>query len=281
MTTSTHSNLSDLGDLQGFSRSALRLLKGESELLNRRNPGSRPCPATNGRPSTSATGSQKPRGRRRQGRRKKRKLTSDQLVLTKSLLDGCAKALPLPEPNSTELTAQKTPLLDKSQEPIKSAHAVDRRHKQGFWQQTACEVAYQTSDKPHIQSDQRKSLIDSLYSCPQSRMNIAASKLPDSHDPLDCRFKAQAGSYSHAKPLPSTITESSKQVPAIHQRPNSIGKPQVWAETRQELCEGVPYFRSYQSGLYMHNNVNDLHLGTGNAHYSGGIGIPTGWIWLP
>lgn len=39
----------------------------------------------------------------------------------------------------------------------------------------------------------------------------------------------------------------------------AIGSPRVWANSRQELCESLPYFRSYQSGVYSHNNVC-LHL---------------------
>ncbi|WWD16674.1 hypothetical protein CI109_101104 [Kwoniella shandongensis] len=32
-------------------------------------------------------------------------------------------------------------------------------------------------------------------------------------------------------------------------------RPPVWAESRQELCEALPYYRSFQSGLYMHVRV--------------------------
>ncbi|KAK8861420.1 hypothetical protein IAR55_002239 [Kwoniella newhampshirensis] len=37
------------------------------------------------------------------------------------------------------------------------------------------------------------------------------------------------------------------------QKPSS--RPPVWAESRQELCEALPYYRSFQSGLYMHDRV--------------------------
>ncbi|KAF2103765.1 hypothetical protein NA57DRAFT_29427, partial [Rhizodiscina lignyota] len=33
-------------------------------------------------------------------------------------------------------------------------------------------------------------------------------------------------------------------------KPDPVGKPQVWADERQELCESLPYFRSYQGGCY-------------------------------
>lgn len=32
-------------------------------------------------------------------------------------------------------------------------------------------------------------------------------------------------------------------------------KPLVFAESRQELCESLPYFRSYNSGVYHHDGV--------------------------
>nr|XP_019050222.1 hypothetical protein I302_00647 [Kwoniella bestiolae CBS 10118]OCF29152.1 hypothetical protein I302_00647 [Kwoniella bestiolae CBS 10118] len=37
--------------------------------------------------------------------------------------------------------------------------------------------------------------------------------------------------------------------------PPPRNKPPVWAESRQELCEALPYYRSFQSGLYMHKRV--------------------------
>ena len=38
-------------------------------------------------------------------------------------------------------------------------------------------------------------------------------------------------------------------------KPAARGEPLVWADTRQELCEGVPYFRSYQGGIYFRYEV--------------------------
>ncbi|CAG8433354.1 1563_t:CDS:10 [Diversispora eburnea] len=35
----------------------------------------------------------------------------------------------------------------------------------------------------------------------------------------------------------------------------NINRPQVWAMTRQELCETVPYFRSWHGGVYNKNGV--------------------------
>ncbi|OCF74843.1 hypothetical protein I204_03685 [Kwoniella mangroviensis CBS 8886] len=37
--------------------------------------------------------------------------------------------------------------------------------------------------------------------------------------------------------------------------PQPRNRPPVWAESRQELCEALPYYRSFQSGLYMHKKV--------------------------
>ncbi|KAJ3154442.1 hypothetical protein HDU89_008512 [Geranomyces variabilis] len=41
---------------------------------------------------------------------------------------------------------------------------------------------------------------------------------------------------------------------------NAPGKPQAWCETRQELCEGLPYFRSFQSGLYKQDDLAKGYL---------------------
>lgn len=41
----------------------------------------------------------------------------------------------------------------------------------------------------------------------------------------------------------------------LPERPECKGFPEVWADTRQELCEGVPYFRAYQGGIYYRHDV--------------------------
>jgi hypothetical protein len=43
--------------------------------------------------------------------------------------------------------------------------------------------------------------------------------------------------------------------PPIPLKPAARGQPLVWADTRQELCEGVTYFRSYQGGIYFRYEV--------------------------
>ncbi|CAH1764243.1 6267_t:CDS:10 [Entrophospora sp. SA101] len=37
--------------------------------------------------------------------------------------------------------------------------------------------------------------------------------------------------------------------------PANIGRPKVWAQTRQELCESLDYFRAWQSGVYFQMNT--------------------------
>ncbi|OCF32380.1 hypothetical protein I316_06050 [Kwoniella heveanensis BCC8398] len=50
--------------------------------------------------------------------------------------------------------------------------------------------------------------------------------------------------------LPKPSPKRAKQV-----LPKPTVDPPVWAESRQELCEALPYYRSFQSGLYMHARV--------------------------
>ncbi|GES91562.1 hypothetical protein RCL_jg13816.t2 [Rhizophagus clarus] len=45
----------------------------------------------------------------------------------------------------------------------------------------------------------------------------------------------------------------------IHSDVN-INRPKVWAQTRQEVCETLAYFRSYQSGVYHKDNVVYAYL---------------------
>ncbi|KAH0604676.1 uncharacterized protein H6S33_006344 [Morchella sextelata] len=38
-------------------------------------------------------------------------------------------------------------------------------------------------------------------------------------------------------------------------KPPGIRRPEIWCESRQELCESLTYFRSYQGGCYGHNGL--------------------------
>jgi len=87
-------------------------------------------------------------------------------------------------------------------------------------------------------------------------------------------FKSRSSGYDEEKPelkrVPTRQVNPAKQerirlaprrtlikmeVEPLHPKPEARGKPLVWADTRQELCEGVPYFRSYQAGIYYRNEV--------------------------
>lgn len=48
---------------------------------------------------------------------------------------------------------------------------------------------------------------------------------------------------------PPARTEETKKGPP------PAGQPPVWAESRQELCETLPYYRAYQAGMYMCKRV--------------------------
>ncbi|KAI8825113.1 uncharacterized protein EV422DRAFT_246233 [Fimicolochytrium jonesii] len=50
-----------------------------------------------------------------------------------------------------------------------------------------------------------------------------------------------------------------------HVKREVTASPAVWCETRQELCEGTPYFRSYQSGLYHLDGIAKGYLIDGFA----------------
>ncbi|OXG39367.1 hypothetical protein J010_07025 [Cryptococcus neoformans] len=50
-----------------------------------------------------------------------------------------------------------------------------------------------------------------------------------------------------APPAPKSLVKGKDRAPTR--------RPPVWAESRQELCEALPYYRSFQSGLYMYKKV--------------------------
>ncbi|KAG9040530.1 hypothetical protein FS837_000506 [Tulasnella sp. UAMH 9824] len=55
------------------------------------------------------------------------------------------------------------------------------------------------------------------------------------------------------RPLASIVPDEILTVQ--YPRPRLPAKPQVWCMTRQELCEGTAYFRSYQGGVYANDGL--------------------------
>ncbi|KAK6504338.1 hypothetical protein TWF506_002541 [Arthrobotrys conoides] len=68
----------------------------------------------------------------------------------------------------------------------------------------------------------------------------------------------------------STTARKNSKVPQIPaattpEKPPAIGKPAVWCDTRQELCESLPAFRSYQGGCYASKGFGRGYLIDGHA----------------
>jgi hypothetical protein len=42
---------------------------------------------------------------------------------------------------------------------------------------------------------------------------------------------------------------------AQNDKPDCYGKPPVWADKRQSLCEALPYYKAYMSGAYQQAGV--------------------------
>lgn len=40
-----------------------------------------------------------------------------------------------------------------------------------------------------------------------------------------------------------------------HAEPRVMGQPPVWADKRQQLCETLPYYMAYQSGVYQNMGI--------------------------
>lgn len=76
--------------------------------------------------------------------------------------------------------------------------------------------------------------------------------------------------------VPRTFKIIAKDVPPR----STSGYPEVWADNRQELCEGLPYFRSYHGGIYLHDNVPQVAtLSEQVLNIPGGSRLPIGWFW--
>jgi len=59
--------------------------------------------------------------------------------------------------------------------------------------------------------------------------------------PIDAELLKLSRSMTHREPLAS--------------KPETVGKPEIWAPGRQELCETLPYFKSAHSGCYANDGT--------------------------
>ncbi|WRT65553.1 uncharacterized protein IL334_002498 [Kwoniella shivajii] len=97
------------------------------------------------------------------------------------------------------------------------------------------------SQRPKRTSNVENSREDEVHIVPLPSMPIEVSQgMPSSKL---CKVLRIVGGLPRATPRRKEILSA------------PIKHPPVWAESRQELCEALPYYRSFQSGLYMHRRV--------------------------
>ncbi|KAG8956392.1 hypothetical protein FRC04_004473 [Tulasnella sp. 424] len=79
-------------------------------------------------------------------------------------------------------------------------------------------------------------------------------KVPDtSSPPSDQVLLSPPEIPPSTRPLASIVPD---EIPTVqYPRPRLPAEPQVWCMTRQELCEGTAYFRSYQGGVYANGGL--------------------------
>ncbi|KAK3109283.1 hypothetical protein LTR53_017627, partial [Teratosphaeriaceae sp. CCFEE 6253] len=88
--------------------------------------------------------------------------------------------------------------------------------------------------------DRLGSANSSLPTAPSSLVDEAGASLLDAVDP---KLLELSKTLTHREPLGS--------------KPRPIGKPEVWADSRQSLCETVPYFQKPQGGC--HQNTGHVY----------------------
>ncbi|WVQ73812.1 hypothetical protein IAR50_003393 [Cryptococcus sp. DSM 104548] len=70
----------------------------------------------------------------------------------------------------------------------------------------------------------------------------------------------KASTFNQALRVISGLPTGPRAPRQTERRERPKERPPVWAESRQELCEALPYYRSFQSGLYMHFKVTFGYL---------------------
>ncbi|KAG9228506.1 hypothetical protein BJ875DRAFT_477330 [Amylocarpus encephaloides] len=90
---------------------------------------------------------------------------------------------------------------------------------------------------------------------PRSRRKRARISLPDSKEPSTPR-KAKRPSKTASGNRRRYVKKTAVAVvqPQAN-KPSPIGKPEAWADKRQQLCTTLPWYRAYQSGAYTHDGV--------------------------
>lgn len=75
------------------------------------------------------------------------------------------------------------------------------------------------------------------------------SDSPDASRPTraSCSAKAKPRAKAAPKPYHENVQAKNETLP--------FGQPPAWAAKRQPLCETLPWYRAYQSGLYQHNGI--------------------------
>ncbi|KAF8502150.1 hypothetical protein F5888DRAFT_1608345 [Russula emetica] len=100
----------------------------------------------------------------------------------------------------------------------------------------------------HIAAGVPGSRVDRRRSLPPFTFDNVGEEVPeDEVDPCDCTL----GDY----PVLSSIRlEEEKHVSQLPRPPLPVTPP-IWAQSRQEVCETLDYFRSYQGGVYHTNDI--------------------------
>ena len=89
-----------------------------------------------------------------------------------------------------------------------------------------------------------------------------------SHDPndnSDCpvsskKLTTKSKSAGKAKAGARRVTVAAYHANNQLNKPEPHGRPEVWADKRQQLCETLRYFNAYQSGAYTNNGIAYGHL---------------------
>jgi hypothetical protein len=100
-----------------------------------------------------------------------------------------------------------------------------------------------------------------LPSTPRSASSGSRRRMKPTNAPLVSPYFAQANTantslLARVNPDLLQLSRSMTRRQPLDEKPQPIGQPEVWAATRQGLCETVPYFKKPQGGCHS----NDKHV---------------------
>lgn len=127
-------------------------------------------------------------------------------------------------------------------------------------------ISSESATIPHVMQPRMKDITAQTHSeldwnypaagtSPKNHFNAVISLLSKKRESLDKTGRTNSALTAGIKKQRTVYTKTVLASNLQEQKPPGIRLPDIWCETRQELCESLAYYRAYQSGCYTHDGL--------------------------